>query len=203
MRLAGFFAGVVRVLQCWIGLGPLAKDTPKPAVPPRPPKSPVIPLRDDQSMRPIGVPEEILIGRAVWEWTRLENCMMELLWRFTGLSFEDGRTVTERMDPARTITLLRFLGPRKLDGERLQTLIDLLATADQLRDDRNFVVHGTWAILDPEGVPTASSIRTKSEPGQVVAESFPHERMLAIIKAIQKTREGMSALLRTVPWTSE
>jgi hypothetical protein len=58
-------------------------------------------------------------------------------------------------------------------------------------------------ILDPEGVPTASSIRTKSEPGQVVAESFPDERMLAIIKAIQKTREGMSALLRTVPWTSE
>ena len=128
---------------------------------------------------------------------------MELLWRFTGLSFEDGRTVTERMDPARTITLLRFLGPRKLDGERLQSLIDLLATADQLRDDRNFIVHGTWAILDPEGVPTASSIRTKSEPGQVVAESFPRERMLAIIKAIQKTREAMSILLRAVPWTSE
>jgi hypothetical protein len=153
-------------------------------------------------MRPIGPPEEILIGRIVWEWNRLENCMNELIMRFTDMSFEDGRLFTERMDPSRAIQLLRVLGPRYLKDERLQTLVDLLTTADQLRDDRNFVVHGVWAILDPEGVPTASSLRTKSEPDQVVTETFPHTRMVAITRGIIRTRERMSALLRSVPWPS-
>jgi hypothetical protein len=153
-------------------------------------------------MRPIGPPEEILIGRVVWQWTRLENCMNELIMRFTGISFEDGRLFTERMDPSRAISLLRILGPRKLEAERLQILVDLLTTADQLRDDRNFIVHGVWAILDPEGVPTASSLRSKSEADQVVAESFPHSRMWEIIKAIDKTREDMGRLLRSVPWSA-
>jgi hypothetical protein len=189
------------VARCF-GLTSLAKETPKSTVPPRPPKSPVIPLRDDQRMRPIGPPEEILIGRVVWEWTRLENCMNELIMRFTGMSFEDGRLFTERMDPSRSIQLLRILGPRYLKDKRLQTLIDLLTLADQLRDDRNFIVHGVWATLDPEGVPTASSLRPKSEPDQVVAESFPHSRMQAIIREIVKTREAMGALLRSVPWPS-
>jgi hypothetical protein len=192
----------VLLLRC-IGLCPLAKDTPKPTIPPRPKKPPVIPLRDDQTMRPIGHMEEVLIGRSVWEWTRLENCMLELLWRLTGLSLEDGRLLTERMDPSRTIVLLRSLGPRKLKDDLLQTIIDLLATAEQLRDDRNFIVHGTWHIIDPEGVPVAASLRVKSEPGQVVSESFPRSRMLAIIREIQKTREQLSILLRSVPWTSE
>jgi hypothetical protein len=123
--------------------------------------------------------------------------MNELIMRFTGMSFEDGR-----LDPSRSIALLRVLGPRKLKDERLRTLVDLLTTADQLRDDRNFIVHGVWAILDPEEVPTVSSLRTKSEPDQVVTENFPHSRMLAIIREIVKTREAMGKLLRSVPWPS-
>ena len=161
------------------------------------------PLRRDQIMRPIGNREEWLIGRATSEWNKLENCLNELIWRFTGLSFEDGRLFTERMDPSRSIALLRVLGPRNLDGNQLQALVDLLAIADQLRDDRNFIVHGTWAIIEPEGQPTASSIRTKSEPGHVVAEHFPHARMQAIISEIIKTRVAIVAIMKAVPWPYE
>lgn len=82
----------------------------------------------------------------------------------------------------------------------MQKLIDLLASADQLRDDRNFIVHGTWAILQPEGQPTSSSIRAKSEPGQVIAEHFPHQRMNAIISGINRTRIELVNILRAVPW---
>ena len=130
----------------------------------------------------------------------LENCMNELIMRFTGMSFEDGRLFTERLDPNRSIQLLRILGTRYLKDDRLRKLIDLLTTVDQLRDDRNFIAHGTWAILEPEGVPTVSSLRTKSEADQVVAESFPHTRMMAIISKIIRTREAMVILLRSVPW---
>jgi hypothetical protein len=151
-------------------------------------------------MHPIGPTEEMYIGKAIAAWNMLENCLKELIWRFTGLSFEDGRLFTERMDPAQAITLLRTLAPRKLDGEQLQKLIDMLAAADQLRDDRNFIAHGTWAILQPEGQPTASSIRAKSDPGQVIAEHFPHVRMRGIITAIDDTRIELVKILRAVPW---
>jgi hypothetical protein len=119
------------------------------------------------------------------------------------MSFDDGRLLTERVDATRLIQILRVLGPRYLEGEPLQTLIDLLATTDQLRDDRNFIVHGTWMVIQPEGHATSSSIRTKSEPGQVVAEHFPHSRMRAIIKSMIQTREALVPIIRSVPWSSD
>ncbi len=166
----------------------MAKDTPKSTRPPRAPKLPPTPLRPDQNLRPVGLIQLKLIGRVVVEWARLENCLNDLIMRYTGLEFETGRLFTEKMDPVRSIALLRILGPRNLEGAALQDLINALATADQLRDDRNFIVHGTWATITPEGHPTASSVRAKSPPGEIVAEHFPHVRMKTIIREITKTR---------------
>lgn len=181
----------------------MAKNTPKPTRPPRQPKSPIIPLRSDQTTHPIGLIQEKLIGRVIVEWSKLEGCLHELIWRFAGLSFEDGRLFTERMDSNRLIALLRVLGPRKLDGSALQTFVNVLAAVDELRDDRNFIAHGTWATLEPGSEPTASSIRTKSEPGEVVAEHFPQSRMRLIVREIIKTREAAVRIMRAVPWPSE
>jgi hypothetical protein len=141
--------------------------------------------------------QEKLIGRVVKEWTFVENCLHELIWVLTGLSFEDGRLFTERMDPSRSIALLRVLGPRYLKGQQLQTLVDALTRADQLRSDRNFIAHGTWSDIQPEGQPTASSIREKSEPGQVIAEHFPVERMRAIAAGIIRTRDEIAAIIQS------
>jgi hypothetical protein len=101
----------------------MPKDTPKSKVPKRPPKLEPVPLRPDQTLRAIGRDEEVLIGRVIWQWTRLENCLNELILRFIGVSFEDGRLFIERMDPARSIALLRILGPRKLDTEKTSNAI--------------------------------------------------------------------------------
>ena len=97
------------------------------------------------------------------------------------------------------IELLRLFAPRKLKGNHLQRVIDLLTLSDQLRDDRNFIVHGTWAIIEPEGVPTVSSLRTKSDPDIIVTEHFPHIRLQAIIWEIIRTREQLVHLLHNAP----
>ena len=147
-----------------------------------------VPLRPDQTLQAIGATEHVFIGRVVSEWTYLENCLGELLLKCTGMSFEDGRLFTARMDPARLIELLRTLGPRKLQGQHLQILIDLLTISDQLRDDRNFIFHGTWAIMMPEHVPTVSSLRTKSNPDVIVTENFPHICLVFIISPTMAAR---------------
>jgi hypothetical protein len=180
----------------------LAKDTSKPTVPLRQLKLDPVPLRPDQTLQAIGATEHVFIGRVVSEWTYLENCLGELLLKCTGMSFEDGRLFTARMDPARLIELLRTLGPRKLQGQHLQILIDLLTISDQLRDDRNFIFHGTWAIMMPEHVPTVSSLRTKSNPDVIVTENFPHIRLAAIVGEIMNTRHRLVELLNTATWPS-
>jgi hypothetical protein len=178
----------------------LGKDTPKSIVPRRPAKLDPVPLRPDQTLHAIGTVEHALIGQVVSEWAYLENCLGELILKCTGMSFEDGRLFTARTDASRIIELLRKLAPRKLQGGHLQNLVDVLALADQLRDDRNFIVHGTWAIMMPEGVPTVSSLRANSEPDIIVTENFPHSRMRAIAVEIRQTRDRVVELLHNATW---
>jgi hypothetical protein len=166
---------------------------------PRAHKLPPVPLRQDQTIHQIGPIQEKLIGRVIAEWNRLENILHELIWRFTGMSFEDGRLFTERLDPDRAIKILNVLGSRYLDGDQLQKLIDLLAIADDLRGDRNFVAHGVWSVLQPEGHNLAASIRQKSEPGEIMSEHFPHTRMRAIARKIEQTRRALIEIARSLP----
>lgn len=160
-------------------------------------------MRPDQFARPeVGLIQERLIGRVLVEWNKLEACMVELLWRFLGLNFEDGRLITERMDPARLIVLLRAMAPRKLQGSQLQLVIDLLEIADRMRDDRNFIVHGSWATIEPEGVAVSASLRTKSEPGEVISEHFPHSRLRSIAQQIIFTKRQLFQICETFPGPS-
>ncbi len=178
----------------------MAKDIPKPTRKPRPPKPAAIPVRDDQiSDYHIGLVQERLIGRVVTQWSKLEAALAELLWRFLELSFEDGRLITERMDPSRLIALLRVLAPRKLDGDNLQELSNLLAEADELRDDRNFIIHGTWGTIYPEGDAVSLSLRAKSNPGDITAEHFPHGRMRKITADIIRVKLAVMKIADVLP----
>jgi hypothetical protein len=67
-------------------------------------------------------------------------------------------------------------------------VLDALNRADELRDDRNFIAHGTWCTVYPEGVAFSSSLRKKSEPGEVTAEEFPSTRMYRIIDEIDRVK---------------
>ncbi len=123
--------------------------------------------------------------------------MAELLWRFLGLMFEDGRLLTERMDPSRLIVLLRTLAPRRLKDRQLQNLLDSLESADRLRDDRNFIVHGSWGTIDPDGIGVALSLRAKSEPGEVMSEQFDDARLRLIADRILATKQLIMAISET------
>lgn len=126
----------------------------------------------------------------------------ELIWRLAGMSFENGRLFTERMDASRAIIILRVLGARYFKSEQLQRFIDLLAAADDLRDDRNFIIHGSWMVLQPEGYSMAVSVRQKSEPGDIVGEHFPHNRMHAIIAKIREVRSDLLEISNALPLPS-
>jgi hypothetical protein len=108
----------------------------------------------------------------------------------------DGRIITERMDSSTLLRILRALGNRHL-GEPLIT--EFLSIMDKIEDrqaDRNFIVHATWGTLLPDNFPVGLSMRPKAEPGKVMSETFPHERMHAIVHGIT---EAHSFLVDLIP----
>jgi hypothetical protein len=77
----------------------------------------------------------------------------------------------------------------------IEQIKPLLKKIDELRDDRNFIAHGTWATLMPENISIACSLRKKSEIDQVVAEPFPEVRMKTIIQQSQSAMTDLSRLI--------
>jgi hypothetical protein len=111
------------------------------------------PFNSSQAGRPdIGLLQERLIGPTVVEWSKLEACIQDLIWRCIDLSFEDGRVLTERTDISRLIPVARVLAQRYLTDPLLAEVLEALVRADELREDRNFIIHGTWCTVDPECV---------------------------------------------------
>ncbi len=152
-------------------------------------------FREDQSLGEIGLIQEKLIGRVVVEWSKLENLLNDLLWAILGLDFEDGKIVTGRADVSNKVQLLRAIAPRYLTDSQLDHLLSALDIVDGLREDRNFIVHGTWHVILPEGQPWAASIRPSANPNEVITECFPPKRMRNIIQMIIKSKHTITSVL--------
>ncbi len=135
-----------------------------------------------------------MVGRVVIAWSTLEGAMQSLIWEFLNLGMSDGRIITSRLDASTMIAMLRALGIRHLVPEQLQDFLDLLATIEGYRLDRNFIVHGQWIILQPHSVPAAMSLRPEAEAGGVISETFPTERLYEIVHHIEDSRNRLIAL---------
>ena len=151
----------------------------------RTPKPPFKPLQDYHEVVPgIGLIQEKLIGRFVVEFSKLEAGLNDMIWLLLDLDMSDGRVLTQRSDATTKINILRAIVPRYLEGKDLETTLEALTRLDDVRDDRNFIIHGTWGSLHPTGVAIALSLRAKSEtPDLITAETFPHARMRKLINS--------------------
>jgi hypothetical protein len=154
----------------------------KPPKTPRPQKPPILPARADHVINPtIGLIQEKLIGRAVVEWAKLEACMGDAIQKMLGLDFEYGRIVTGRLDATNLIRMLREVGNLYFEEADFHSLSTICDKIDMRREDRNLIVHGTWGRSDDNTAPMALSLRIKGDPSEIVSETFPGERMKAII----------------------
>jgi hypothetical protein len=165
----------------------------------RPEKPPILSKREDQYIEHSIAPcYEPMIGRVTVAWSRLDGAIQEALWRFLKISMSDGRIITSKLDTGVTAQMLRAMGARHLVTERLQEFLDRLNQIEDCRDQRNAIAHGTWVTMQPENVPMVMSLRTKSDDGQVVAESFPADRLNTLEKTITEIREWLIALMHEI-----
>jgi hypothetical protein len=160
--------------------------------PPKPQKPPITPLKPGQYVSPgISARQEMLIGRLVVEWAKLEAMMQDAIWDILNVRFEDGRVLTARMDARTKLQWLRTFSNRHVSQDELTKFSEIIELIELKQDDRNFIVHGTWSTMRPENVPVVSSLRQKSPPDEVLTESFPEWRMSEIIVDIKKCRDAL------------
>jgi hypothetical protein len=174
-------------------------DKPKRKGIPKPQKPPFQPLRPEQTtIGRVGMAHERFVGRVVTEWAKLEALLNDLIWTMTGLKIEDGRLLTERQDASRLIAILRGLSERYLIDEGTPSprsrFLDALDIIDQLREDRNLIIHGAWGEVD--GIPILLSLRAKPDaPANIAGETYPPSRMVKIAVDIGRCIKIMNAFL--------
>lgn len=152
------------------------------------PKPPIQKFKNNQYLSPEISDDQISrIGRVIVLWSKLEAAMEDTIWMFLYLDEEDGRIITSRLATDAKMQRLRGLAQRHISEENLaKEFMKRMALADELKDCRNFIVHGTWGTLMPENVPVALSLKLKSDESEVIAEMFPRERMESIASGIQR-----------------
>jgi hypothetical protein len=155
-----------------------------------PEKPPISPLESGQWVQPgISEIQYRLIGRAIVSWAWLEAAMQDVLWTLVGVPIEDGRILTQRTDATRKIQWIRAFASRHLLGAEKTEMTSVLEDIEILQGDRNFIAHGSWATLMPDGLPMASSVREKSDqPDKIVSETFSQQRMVTIIQRIDAAK---------------
>jgi hypothetical protein len=118
-------------------------------MPPRRRKPPFRPRQPEQTHRQdISGEQELLIGRAVVTWSRIEKVVEEVSWALLRLPVDEGRIVTSRLDAKYKINLLRELGKKHFTGEHLIKITEILNKIEDLYIERNLIVHGEWVTIN-------------------------------------------------------
>jgi hypothetical protein len=167
----------------------------------RPEKPPIQPHNPNHVTRTtITLGQERLIGRLIVAWSKLEAAMEDYIWALLGVEIDYGRVVTAKLDASSRIQMIASLALLEYPKEKSDEVKELMSQIDILRDDRNFVMHGSWGMLDvwsgqlPQTVPVALSVRIKHDPLLVVGESFPETRMHALIRQMDARKRDLIAL---------
>jgi hypothetical protein len=160
----------------------------------RPEKPPVTALRPGEWLRPsITMQQERLIGRFCVAWTKLETSLDDFIWGLLEFPIELGRVITKGSQVERKIQILRDVGPIKRPIETFEILEETLKKIEYLKEDRNSVFHGSWWMKIPDLEPFAFSLRPKgSKPFDIIGETFPANRMHALIHAAESLSAEMA-----------
>jgi len=122
--------------------------------------------------------------------------MGDAIQKMLGLDLEYGRIITGRLDATNLIRMLREIGGLYFEEPDFHTLWTICDKIDILREDRNLIVHGTWGRSDDSSAPMALSLRIKGDPNEIISETFPRERMNAIISNILSLKWDLIRLVK-------
>lgn len=138
------------------------------------------------------------IGEAVVAWAKLENCLNDLTWTIQGKNLASGRTATQDLQISTLLVSLQNAMQSHLVGPSFQNerklIVNLIQYINETKDERNIIVHGTWAEFN--GIPVVGSLRADTPDQSLVAfEQYPAERLVEIAKYAKNAISNGQALI--------
>ena len=121
-----------------------------------PQKPPIQPPPPDQHFEPtISDQQTHMIGRVVVEFSKLEGVLEDLIWFLLDIDEAAGRIVTKRLDAESKLQMLGALADLRIGSPKvLIPLKKTLGNIRELKDNRNFIAHGTWGQWCPRAFPS-------------------------------------------------
>jgi hypothetical protein len=131
----------------------------------------------------ISGPQELLIGRFVVAWSRLDHSLDEVIWSLLRFPVDDGRVITARLDLTYKLNLLRGLAQRRLSKDDLGALSEIIKRINDLNEFRVLIVHGL--LVTVKDTPAIQSMRGKlpeeAEFNEVVTTEMPRALMQGLL----------------------
>jgi hypothetical protein len=136
-----------------------------------------------------------LIGEFIANRSHLELVLEKPIWHFLKLQPDDGRIITSTLDARPKVRMIRELAKRHIGHRPLRKqLLEVIEVIEELQGHRNFVAHGVWSTMMPDGIPMALSLRAAAEPGHITSEIFPKDRMETLIETTRDIGEALEEL---------
>jgi hypothetical protein len=134
-------------------------------------------------------------------WARLEATLHDLIWTVQGKGLAEGREKTEKHLIGRLLKEPRKIGSgsstKTISTEIRLAVLAVAGAVKTLSEDRNLIVHGTWAELD--GVPSVGSLQLETiDRNEVTFESFPPGRLRDFIRDVTARRDQAMAIIAQV-----
>lgn len=139
-------------------------------------------------------PVKVAIADVIIAFSLLDAAAEQFIWQLCGLSFEDGRLLTT-MDTRPKFNVLKALVLKRGITLSNPPLPDSFwDTLDNLREYRNQVAHGQWAMYDRQVPITASFRIIDKQTGRIIADAFSIERMEAIASQCRRCFDYLGRL---------
>jgi hypothetical protein len=133
----------------------------------------------------ISGPQELLVGRFVVAWSRLDHSIDEVIWSLLLFPVED-RIITAKLDLTHKLNLLRGLAQRRLNSADFAAFTDIFKRINDLNEFRVLIVHGLWITI--KDIPAVQSMRgklpTEAESNEVVTTEMPRDLMEGLIRNV-------------------
>ena len=151
---------------------------------------------DNMSRVSRGLPEDVKVAIAdvVIAFSFMDSAAEQLIWQLCGLSFDDGRLLTTMEARPKFNVLKQLVVRHKLTLANPALPDSFWESMDKLREYRNQVAHGQWAMVD-EKIPVTASFRIiDKQTGAIIADAFSIERLEAIARQCERCFDYLGRL---------
>jgi hypothetical protein len=152
---------------------------------------------------------KLAIADAVTSFAKLEMATEKLIWTLVGVSWSHGRMLT-RMDTQPKFALLKKLVLELVPARDRKTIApNIWRALDELREDRNDIVHAVWAIMDDShgSHPIVVSHRYSAPPDEIGSKPYSIDLLKGFVRRTEMPQQRFARhlvqLLRSSPAKSE